>query len=117
LQASNIADTAFAALLSDHDDIRQRQPSLPIKTSLFFKIFSLLICVGNLPRSDCGTGAFRTEIASRSPKIAKFPVNFPDSRELQVETGSYLAAHTTTHSRNFALSETSREKAVFAGVV
>jgi len=28
LQASNIADTAFAALLSDHDDIRQRQPGL-----------------------------------------------------------------------------------------
>jgi hypothetical protein len=96
----------------------------PCKISLFLpeisllpKIFSLLICVGNLPKSGCGTGVFRTEIASRIPKTAKFPVNFPDSRELQVETGSYLAAHTTTHSRNFAFSETSREKAAFAGVV
>ena len=93
----------------------------PCKISLFLpeisllpKIFSLLICVGNLPRSGCGTGGFRTDFASKSPKIAKFPVNFPVSRELQVETGSYPAAHTTTHSRNFALSETSREKAAFA---
>jgi hypothetical protein len=48
--------------------------------------------------SGCGTGAFGSEIASKSLEIAKFPVNFPVSRELQVETGSYLTAHTTIQS-------------------
>jgi hypothetical protein len=66
--------------------------------SLLPKIISLLIFAGNLPRSGCGTGAFRSEIASKSVEIAKFPVNFPVSRELQVETGSYLTAHTTIQS-------------------
>jgi hypothetical protein len=47
-----------------------------------------------LPRSGCGTGVFRTEIACKSVEIAKFPV----SRELQVETDSYLTAHTTIQS-------------------
>jgi hypothetical protein len=65
------------------------------KKSLFLVIFSLLVCVGNLPRSGCGTGVFCFEIACKSVEIAKFPVNFPVSRELQVETGSYLTAHTT----------------------
>jgi hypothetical protein len=75
-----------------------RNSLLALKNSLFFKIFSLLIFAGNLPGNRCGTGVFRTDIASKSPKMVKFPVNFPDSRELQVETGSYLAAHTTTQS-------------------
>jgi hypothetical protein len=63
--------------------------------SLLPKIISLLIRVGNLLRNGCGTGVFRSEMASKSVEIAKFPVNFPVSRELQVETGSYLTAHTT----------------------
>jgi hypothetical protein len=71
---------------------------IPAKNSLFFEIFSLLIFAGNLPRSGCGTGVFRSEIASKSVEIAKFPVIFPVSRELQVETGSYLTAHTTIQS-------------------
>jgi hypothetical protein len=66
--------------------------------SLLSKIFSLLIFVGNSLGSGCGTGAFRSEIASKSLEIANYPVNFPVSRELQVETGSYLTAHTTTQS-------------------
>ena len=66
--------------------------------SLLPKIISLLIFVGNLLRSGCGTGAFASEIASKSLEIAKFPVNFPVTRELQVETGSYLTAHTTIQS-------------------
>src|SRR5258708_16309252 len=45
--------------------------------SLLSKIISLLIFVGNLLRSGCGTGAFRSEIASKSLEIVKFPVNFP----------------------------------------
>jgi hypothetical protein len=68
---------------------------IPAKNSLFLVIFSLLICVGNFPRSGCGTGVFRSEMASESVEIAKFPVNFPVSRELPAETGSYLTAHTT----------------------
>jgi hypothetical protein len=39
--------------------------------------------------------AFCQEIASNTAEIAKFPVNYPVSRELQAETGSYLTAHTT----------------------
>jgi hypothetical protein len=66
--------------------------------SLLSKIISLLIFAGNLLRSRCGTGAFRLHIASKSVEIAEFPVNFPVSRELQVETGSYLTAHTTIQS-------------------
>jgi hypothetical protein len=67
---------------------RLRALLTPCKISLFLpeisllsKIFSLLICVGNLPKSGCSTGVFRTDITSKIPKIVKFPVNFPDSRE------------------------------------
>jgi hypothetical protein len=58
------------------------------------KIISLLIFAGKLPENRCGTGAFRIESASKSPEIANFPV----SRELRAETGSYLTAHTTIQS-------------------
>jgi hypothetical protein len=68
---------------------------IPAKNSLFFEIFSLLIWVGNCAKSDCGAAVSCYEIGPGSPEIAKFPVNFPVSRELQVETGSYLTAHTT----------------------
>ena len=70
--------------------------------SLLAKIISLLIVAGNLPGNRCGTGAFRTDIASNSPEIAEFPVNFPVSRELQVETGSYPTAHTTKQVNHLA---------------
>src|ERR1700676_1856909 len=55
---------------------------LPAKKSLFPEIFSLLVCVGNFTRSRCGTAVSRNEIRFRGTKIAKFPVNFPVSREL-----------------------------------
>jgi hypothetical protein len=51
------------------------------KKSLFFKIFSLLICVGNYWRSGCSAAVSCIEIGSQRPKFAKFPVKFPDSRE------------------------------------
>jgi hypothetical protein len=78
-------------------------PNFPVlafllEFSLLPKIISLLIFAGNLLRNGCGTGVFRLQIASKSVEIAKFPVNFPVSRELQVETGSYLTAHTTIQS-------------------
>jgi len=47
------------------------------KNSLFLKIFSLLVCVGNCSRTGCSTGVFRIKIGSQSPRIAKFPVKFP----------------------------------------
>ena len=80
-----------------------RDPSLiPAKNSLFLEIFSLLVCVGNYARSDCGAAVSCNEIGLGSPEIAKFPVNFPVSRELQVETGSYLTAHTTKLFKSLA---------------
>jgi hypothetical protein len=85
------------------------------KTSLLSKIISLLIFVGNLPRSGCGTGVFRSEIASKSVEITKFPVNFPVSRELQVETGSYLTAPTTIQSFQTADFRVDSKEAVSVG--
>ena len=49
--------------------------------SLFFTIFSLLICVGNCSRSGCSAAVSWYCIVSLSPRIAKFPVKFPVSRE------------------------------------
>jgi hypothetical protein len=54
---------------------------LPAKNSLFPEIFSLLICVGNCAKSDCGAAVSCYEIGLGSPEIAKFPVKFPVSRE------------------------------------
>ena len=87
------------------------------KISLLPKIISLLIPAGNLPRSGCGTGVFRSGIASKSVEIAKFPVNFPVSRELQVETGSYLTAHTTIQSARTAETIADRKEAVSAEIL
>jgi hypothetical protein len=52
------------------------------KLPLLLEKISLLIVVGNLTGNRCGTGVFHTGTASESPRITKFPVNFPDSREL-----------------------------------
>ena len=40
----------------------QRNSLLPLKNSLFFKIFSLLICVGNFVKSRCSTVVSCNEI-------------------------------------------------------
>jgi hypothetical protein len=39
----------------------------------------------------------------QSVEIAKYPVIFPVSREKQVETGSYLTAHTTKLFKHLAV--------------
>ena len=65
-----------------------------IKISLLPKIISLTIFSGKLHRNGCGTGAFCTVFASKTPEIAKFPVNFPVTREIRMETGSHQTAHT-----------------------
>jgi hypothetical protein len=53
--------------------------------------------------------------------MAKFPVNFPVSRELLVETGSHMAAHTTSQSRRTVGIVVHRRQAgstrIFAGIV
>src|ERR1700738_1993049 len=54
---------------------------LLLLNSLFSEIFSLLICIGNCSRSGCRTTASCDEIGSQSPRIAKFLVEFPVSRE------------------------------------
>src|SRR6266436_5936892 len=66
--------------------------------SLFFKIFSLLICVGHFVKSRCSTVVSCNEIGFSGPRNAKFPV----SRELQVETGSHMTAYTTAQSSRTA---------------
>jgi hypothetical protein len=60
--------------------------------------YTPLIFLGNSARSPCGTAAFGQEIGSKTAEIAKFPVNYPVSREISVETGSYLTARTTKFS-------------------
>jgi hypothetical protein len=52
-----------------------------LKNSLFFKIFSLLICVGNYAKTACSAAVSRSEIGFRTLKNAKFPVKFPVSWE------------------------------------
>src|SRR6202035_4681490 len=105
--ASDIKETSVCVCVCEMDTygnpgdrppnpIFREHSLLPAKNSLFPEIFSLLICVGNFTRSRCGTAVSRNEIRFRGTKIAKFPVNFPVSRELPPETGSYLTAHTTT---------------------
>ena len=54
---------------------------IPFENSLFPKIFSLIICVGNFTRSRCGAAVSCYEIGPGSLEIAKFPVKFPDTRE------------------------------------
>src|SRR5258708_5083290 len=54
---------------------------LSAKNSLSLKIVSLLIFTGNFWRSYCSTGLLRSEIGAHRPKIAKFAVKFPVSRE------------------------------------
>ena len=54
---------------------------IPAKSSLIIEIFSLLICVGNCAKSDCGAAVSCYEIGPGSREIAKFPVKFPVSRE------------------------------------
>src|SRR5258705_10215594 len=70
------------------------------ENSLFFKIFSLLICVGNCSRSGCSTAVSCYEIDSQSPRIAKFPVKFPVSRELP--TGDRFVSDCAHHHPVFA---------------
>jgi hypothetical protein len=52
-----------------------------VLNSLFLKIFSLLMRAGKRSRSGCSTAVSCYEIGPGSPKIAKFPVKFPVSRE------------------------------------
>jgi hypothetical protein len=75
-------------------------PSFPVPVRNFPVIennFPVNRC-RELPGNRCGTAAFRTDVAPKRPEIAKFPVIFPVSREIQAETGSYLTAHTTIQS-------------------
>jgi mono/diheme cytochrome c family protein len=76
-KASRITGSRLRIRISRH-----QKSLLPDRNSLFFEIFSLLICLGNCLRSRCVTAASCYEISSHIPKIAKFPVKFPVSREI-----------------------------------
>jgi hypothetical protein len=54
--------------------------------SLLPKIISLLIFAGKLSGNRCGKGVFRTDIAFKSPEIAKFVVDRKDA----VSAGIFL---------------------------
>jgi hypothetical protein len=72
---------------------------IPFRNSLLFKIFSLLICVGNFTRSRCGTAVYRYRIGPGVVEIAKFPVKFPVSREfLRRRVRSALRRQPGSHS-------------------
>jgi hypothetical protein len=49
--------------------------------------------------------------------MAKFPVNYPVSRESHVETGSYLTAHTTIQSLQTTDFRGDSKEAVLAGII
>ena len=80
------------------------------ENSLFPDLSSLLTRLGKCLKSGCGAAVYGSAIVSRSPEIANFPLNFPVSREFELETGSYLTASATTHSHPLQSVETSRGK-------
>jgi hypothetical protein len=60
----------------------ERSSSLLLSfNSLFFKLFSLLIRIGNCWKNGCSAGVFAYAIGAEVPEIAKYPVKFPDNRE------------------------------------
>ena len=61
---------------------RAQIPCYRILNSLFLKLFSLLIRVGNCWKNNCGAGVFRYATGSNRPEIAKFPVNREFGRRL-----------------------------------
>jgi hypothetical protein len=63
------------------DDFGRSHSLFLPRNSLFLEIVSLLICVGNCAKNRCGTVAYCHEIGRASPKIARFPVKFPVTRE------------------------------------
>lgn len=56
---------------------------VPPKNSLIRKIIFLLVCVGNLVKTRCGTAVSSSETVFGSPNIAKFPVKFLARREMK----------------------------------
>jgi hypothetical protein len=92
-----------------------RNSLIPAKNSLFLEIFSLLDCVGNYARSDCGAAVSCNEIGLGSPEIAKFPVLSLLAGNCQPQTGSYLTAHSTIQSFRTADFEADLKRAVSGG--
>jgi hypothetical protein len=64
--------------------------SVPDSCEIFPVNFLREFCEKSLRHSG-----FSLKTYLKSREIAKFPVNFPVTRELPMETGSYLTAHTT----------------------
>jgi hypothetical protein len=74
--------------------------------SLFREKDSLFCCVGNWAASHWISPSIGRENRREQPESAKYAVNFPDSGNWGMETGSMRAASTTTQScakRDFLL--------------
>jgi hypothetical protein len=76
----------------------QSLPGQPINNLQLFSLLQFLIslidgeislfsCIGNLLRKPPNHGQFQRLHGSQVSKIAKFPVKFPVSREIIMETG------------------------------
>jgi hypothetical protein len=48
-------------------------------------------------------GVLAAHFCLKRPKIKKIPVKFPDNREIPVETGSHMTAHTTKLFKHLAI--------------
>jgi hypothetical protein len=69
-------DTA-GTILCGHVVCRSLAAKFPPKNSLFPGKISLLVCLGNLAKSPCGTAAFRDQSRRKGLKIAKIPCKIP----------------------------------------
>jgi hypothetical protein len=72
---------------------------LRLRNSLFGRIISLLIFVGNCPKSGCSTAVSYYDSGLWVAEISKFPVKFPVSREFPWRrVRSPLRRQPTSHS-------------------
>jgi hypothetical protein len=96
--------------------VRKKEPQcvdhfdslLRFRNSLFVRIVSLLVCVGNCRRSACSTEVSCSETDPHRPKTAKFPVKFPVTRETawrQVRSALRRQGGSLVRTATFRLTE------------
>jgi len=88
-----------------------RNTLLSRRNSLILEIFSLLICLGNCSGKCCSAAVSCSGISCRSPEIAKFPVKFPDTKGILIETGAICTASPARQSRGRRCRSSMRRKA------
>ena len=96
--------------------VRKKEPQcvdhfdslLRFRNSLFVRIVSLVVCVGNCRRSACSTEVSCSETDPHRPKTAKFPVKFPVTRETawrQVRSALRRQGGSLVRTATFRLTE------------